>query len=146
MRIDRINYVIGRVKKAQEKELQEHLIEFLLENPRPSDEEVKEWADEKELDIHDVEAGMYELAAYTAIFLSGGRYNESGDEIDDDDPTVIAGMKIEMEHVNPDGDAEIVDFITRRISKDHLVEFDLYYDEKVGLPNMEKELEAVEEK
>lgn len=48
-------------------------------------------------------------------------------------------IEIEMEHTNDEKIAE-------RIALDHLVETPLYYDDKIGLPNMEKELDDIENK
>jgi len=51
---------------------------------------------------------------------------------------LTAAIEIEMEHTDdPD--------VAERIVLDHLTETPLYYDEKLGLPNMEEELEEVEE-
>jgi len=49
-----------------------------------------------------------------------------------------SAIDIEMEHTDdPD--------VAARIALDHLAETPLYYDDKIGLPNMEEELEDMED-
>ena len=40
----------------------EDVIEFLKENPNPSDDDVHDWAEEKGFDIHKLESIFYKLA------------------------------------------------------------------------------------
>ncbi len=77
----------------------------------------------------------YKIAKWTE-HLMGGRAN--GKTPSDFDPKAVeVGKKIEMEHTNdPD--------IAKEIAIDHLKEHKDYYDDKKGLPNMEKELEKEE--
>ena len=135
----RINKIVnGYVKKiSKEDDLQSKLIDYLASNPNPDDDSVHDWAEKEGLDIHEVEAEMYKLATQMVLFLSGGKYVDSGEDISDDDPQVIKGIEVEYEHLNKKMDPEIAKMIAARIAKDHIIESKEYYDR---LPEFEDSL------
>jgi len=132
-----VSRFITKISKEDDEDIQSKLIDYLVSNPNPDDDSVHAWAEKEELDIHEVEAGMYKLATQMVLFLSGGKYVESGEEIADDDPEVLKGIEVEYEHLNKKMDPEIAKMIATRISKDHIVESKEYYEK---LPEFEKSL------
>jgi len=114
---------------------------FLLANPKPSDSEMHEWAKGKGLDIHDVEAVCYELAAKFIAFMNSGNAKKVGFTKGQADPEQLKmGIKVEMEHTDDPVLAE-------KITLDHLSENRAsnkkYYTK---LDGVEKELEAEDKK
>jgi len=110
--------------------MEEKIIEFLKENPNPSDDELHDWAESEGLDVHEVETAIYALATKFVNLLTGGK---SGGERPEGatDEQIQKGVKVELEHTSDRDVAE-------KIVYDHMVESLDYYD---ALAEMEKGLE-----
>jgi len=122
------------------KETTAELIKFLLANPKPADAEMHAWAKERSLDVHEVEAVCYELAAKFIKLMNEGRAREKGITARDVDPTELkAGIEVELEHTS---DREIA----KKIALDHLAESKEWEDPKyyAGLDAMEGKLKKGE--
>lgn len=92
---------------------------------------------EKEKNIFDFDSFLKKLDDEEWVDqLSGGKAdNKLPSDFDIDD--LSNGAEIEMEHTdNPTQAVEI--------AMDHLEEHPMYYDDEVGLPNMERELGELE--
>ena len=74
----------------------------------------------------------YKIAKKWKDHIPGGRADKKAPE-DYNRESVEKGKKIEFEHTNDPDTA-------KEITIDHLEEFPKYYDDKIGLPNMEKDL------
>jgi len=106
------------------------IIEFIKDNPNPTDDQVHDWCEEEGYDVDKIEQYIYELATLYVIFLTTGRANEVGIGLDEVDPKELAmGVEVEYEHTD---DMET----SRRISLDHLNEIPDYY---TRLKKMEEE-------
>lgn len=105
-------------------DLEDQLIDFFAKNPKPSDEQVHNLADDLGLNPHDLETKIYKLLT---DFFASGRWNENGQPGVDPDE-LRAGIKVEKEHTTNIKIAE-------RIAKDHLAEIKDYY---TRLSKMEK--------
>jgi len=120
---------------ANEDEIQNKLISFLIENPNPNDESFHDFAEELGTDIHELESQAYKLSTKLAIFLKNGRASEKNITREDVDPKELQmGIEIEKEHT-PDAS------IAERIALDHLAEEGLsdYY---TLLKKMEEDAKA----
>jgi len=130
MHIDSGNMILSndRFFKGAEKEivpvgdmsdLDKNIIQFLKDNPNPSDEgkgSVHEWAEKNNYDKHDVEEAIYKLMSVFVKFLTNGRANEKGVTEKDVDPEELKmGIEIEYEHTTDMATA-------KRIVLDHLAE------------------------
>jgi len=125
--------LISAASKVNKKNLEEELVSFLQKNPNPDDSKVHSWAEEKDLEVKDVEAAIYRLATKFTEILSGGRSVEKGLTEDDVDPKQLKmGIKVELEHTKDRG-------VAKKIALDHLAEFPNYY---TALVEMEKSLES----
>lgn len=102
------------------------IIQYLVENPRPSDEEIHQWAEDNGYTPEEVEEYLYALIATVAKKLS-----KSVDEADDkyDAAQLERGIEVEKEHTDNED-------IAKMIAKDHLNELSDYY---TRLTKMEKE-------
>lgn len=97
------------------------LVDFLQQNPNPSDDVFHQFAEQQGWDVHQAEAGMYTLATKFVNFLRGGRSNEKGFTVVDADPNELsAGIEVEYEHT-PDS------MVAKKIAMDHLAELPDYY-------------------
>ncbi|MFA5398159.1 MAG: DUF5661 family protein [Methanogenium sp.] len=107
-------------------DLKEKIIEFIVKNPNPKDDDFHKFAEKI-----GVKPDELESVAYSAItdFWANGRYNEKGKNIKFDEKELAAGIKVEMEHTSNKIMAE-------RIAKDHLTEINDYY---TRLIKMEKD-------
>ena len=105
-----------------DQELLKEVTKFLLENPKPSDKQLHEWAKSKELDVHEVEATMYELAGtFVKEFLNAGLSAKHITKVKNIDPKQLqAGIEVEMEHTTSR-------FIAAKIARDHCIENSKYY-------------------
>ena len=105
------------------------ILDFLKNNPAPSDDEVHAFSDKLGIDTHDFEALIYSILG---SFVGAGRAKEENiEEKDVDAGELKKGIKIEMEHTTDP-------IISKRIALDHLAEIDDYY---TRLIKMEKEAE-----
>ena len=50
------------IEEQEQNDLSQAVIDFLKDNPNPSDSKLHSWAENNEYDIHKVEAEMYKLA------------------------------------------------------------------------------------
>ena len=122
-------------KQIISKEMQDSIIKFFQDNPKPTDAKLHDFAEKNDFNVHDVETKIYELATYYVNFLTGGRANEKKFTEDDADPKELKmGIAVEVEHT-PDKD------VAKRIALDHLAEASTYY---TALKEMEKKLGIVE--
>jgi len=85
----------------------------------------------KKINPHKFESIIYSILS---AFLSKGRYNEAGGNLDPDQ--LAMGIKVEMEHTSDPA-------IAKRIASDHLAEFPQYY---TYLAKMESELSKLNKK
>ena len=110
-----------QVYGKKDDKMKSDVIEFLKKNPDPKDADLHAWAEMKKYDIHEVETKIYELATKFVKFLVGGRANEKSLTEKDVDPAELKkGIEVEAEHIDD------VD-VQKRISLDHLSEFEDYY-------------------
>ena len=120
---------------ADEDDIKNKLITFLVENPNPNDKSFHDFAEELGVDVHELESQAYKLSTQLAIFLKNGRANEKGITREDVDPKELQlGIDIEKEHT-PDVS------VAERIALDHLAEEGLpdYY---TLLKKMERDAKA----
>ena len=83
-----LNFLIEKEEKEPEPKIKEEpkqkggieekIIVFLSENPNPSDEELRSWAEKESLDVHEVETAIYKLATRMVKFLTGGMSVQKG--------------------------------------------------------------------
>jgi|GEM_PF-3103562 len=111
------------------------IIDFFTNTPPKSDDDVRIFAEEMNINVHDIEQGIYDILS---TFLSGGLYNANPDTKIDPEQLAM-GIEVEMEHVDPTANPVIVKALAERISKDHLVELFKYY---THLKKMESDTEA----
>lgn len=116
------------------------IVKFFIDNPNPSDKQVHKFAEDNDINKHKLEEEIYKLLS---TFLHGGKYEKSDKNIVYDMNQVNMGDKVELEHVNKN--SPYAKYIARRITLDHLAEFDgkYYYD---ALNKLEKDLETKVEK
>ena len=121
----------GWMKQASsENKLEKELIQFLIDNPNPSDEGkggIHEWAEKNGYNKHKVEETAYSLLS---DILSGGRAHDKGVTEKDVDPKELAiGIDVEIEHTGNK-------LVAKKIAIDHLAEIGNYYS---LLKKMEKD-------
>ena len=95
----------------------EGVVEFLLENPRPTDDALHAWADAHGYDHKRVEEEIYRLLAGMIKRMSRS-LNVPDGEFNPDE--LAKGVVVEQEHTDSP-------FIARMIAKDHLLECPTYY-------------------
>jgi len=102
----------------------EAVTNFLKANPKPTDDQMHEWAEQQGYDVHALEAKIYEIAGrYVSTFEQQGRANDKGlTPAEAPKDQLAMGKKVEAEHTTDDATKE-------RIATDHLAEFDNYYTE-----------------
>ena len=104
--------------------IQEKITNFFLKNPKPTDDQIHEFASSEGINKHKFEEIIYDLLG---SFLGQGRAKDFKGTYDPKE--LKMGIEIEYEHTtNP--------MIAERIAKDHLSEFSDYY---TRLNKMEKE-------
>lgn len=93
-------------------DLKDKIIEFIMKNPNPKDDDFHKFAEKLGIEPDDLES-----IAYSAItdFWANGRWNEKGKDIKFDEKEVAKGIKVEMEHTSNKE-------MARRIALDHLTE------------------------
>lgn len=130
-----IRNITDLVKKASDTEVQTKILDFLKENPSPSDEEdIHNMADKLKVNKHHFEESIYKILGG---FLSGGK--SKGFDGKYDEEQLRMGIEVEQEHVVGSGlPEEIMNAIAKKIAQDHLAEFPDYY---TRLAKMEKEAE-----
>ena len=98
--------------KEEKIDLKGKIIEFIMKNPNPKDDDFHNFAEKI-----GVEPDELESVAYSAItdFWANGRYNEKGKNMKFDEKELAAGIKVEMEHTTNKE-------MARRIALDHLTE------------------------
>lgn len=108
-------------------EIQKKIMEFLSNEPSPSDDMIHAFAEKEGIDTHQFEAYIYDILG---SILGAGHAKEEGFTEEDADPDQLKmGIKVEMEHTtNP--------LISKRIALDHLAEIKDYY---TRLDKMESE-------
>jgi len=112
----------------EKEDIQEKIIKFFHDNPTPKDSQIHSFAENEGMDTHKFEEVVYSLIG---SFFGAGRSKDFKGEYDPEQ--LKMGIKVEMEHTtNP--------LIAKKISQDHLAEFDTYY---TGLAEMEKKLEGI---
>lgn len=108
------------------------VVEFLLENPRPSDEEIHQWAEDNGHTPEEVEEYIYEmLSAILRKLTKSTNVSES----DFDPKELKRGIEVEMEHTDSKD-------IAKMIAMDHLKEMPNFY--YTLLDRMEKEGKKLE--
>ena len=111
----------GNEKKTSKKVDKEKVIEFFKSNPNPTGEQLHDWAEDSNYNVHEVEEIVYELATRLVKILTGGEAENRGVTEDDVDPKELKmGIKVEFEHIH---DEEIA----KEIALDHLAELPDYY-------------------
>lgn len=100
------------------------VINFFMDNPSPSDDEVHNFAEELGLEPDDLEGYIYSILG---SILGAGKSSEYDGEYDPDE--LEMGIKVEMEHTHDR-------LIAEKIAKDHLAEIKDYY---TRLKKMEKD-------
>jgi len=107
-----------------------NVVDFLMENPNPNDDQVHQFAEASGIDVHKLESIFYFLATKLAKVLREGRSNDKNLKEEDVDPKELAmGIKVELEHSS-------CPILAKKISLDHLSEIEDYY---TRLKKMEKE-------
>lgn len=122
-----IKYLNKLYESESPKSIQEKIIDFFKNNPKPADKQVHAFAEREGIEHSQFEEIVYEMLG---SFLGQGK---SKDFKGSYDPKQIEmGIKVEMEHTtNP--------LIAEKISQDHLSEFSDYY---TRLAIMEKQAKA----
>lgn len=95
----------------------EHVIKFLMANPRPTDQELHQWATENGHEPEKVEEFLYALVATS--FKKLFKWIDEPDESFDPEQLQI-GIEVEKEHTDNE-------FIAKMIAKAHLKECADYY-------------------
>ena len=93
------------------------IVKYLVDNPRPTDDEIHAWAEENGHTPEEVEEYLYALIADVMK-----KFSKAIDEPDDkyDADELKRGIEVEKEHTdNPD--------LAEMIAKDHLNEVPNYY-------------------
>ena len=110
---------------------EEAVLAFIKKNPRPTDKQLHSWAESSGHNVHKAEQIVYKILS--DLMHKGRSKGKHPGGIARDD--VSRGVKIEEEHT-PNR------IIQRKITDDHNTELKKYYDQKMGLPKMEKVLES----
>ena len=118
--------------KEDKEKIISRIKEFFKKNPKPSDDEIHDLADEMGINAHKFEEYIYTImgSMMKEDKVKGGMADKKKPE-DFDQKELKMGIKIEMEHTD---DAELA----KEIAMDHLTEFPDYYSR---LEKMEKEAE-----
>jgi hypothetical protein len=97
------------------------VMDFLQDNPNPTDDQLHDWADQNGLNIHLVEQHMYFLATKLVNLMRGGMMNDASFDIDSVDPSELEmGIEIEMIHT-PDPS------VAKKLAMDNLSQIPDYY-------------------
>lgn len=97
------------------------VVEFLVQTPNPTDEQVHQFAEQGGYDTNQVESIFYALATKFVRLLKGGNMNEKQLDIATISPQQLEqGASVEMEHT-PDP------AVAKKIALDHLAEIPDYY-------------------
>ncbi len=123
--------VIESKEEREDKDDNEALYQFLLDNPSPSDEEFHKFAEEQSKDKHKAEEEVYKLASKFVRFIKGGEWNKEG-PVPYDENELKMGIEVEYEHT-PDKD------VARKIALDHLTELKDYYTRLAKMEEGEQE-------
>jgi len=130
------------IKLAEDKRVPilEKLIEFFKKNPAPDDDEIHSFAEDSNIDPHELEEEIYSLVG---ALLGKGRSNlpKNKDKDFNEDQTE-KGIDVEQEHFEGANlPQKIIDLLAEKINNDHLSEGEgfnkEYYD---SLLDMEDEL------
>ena len=126
--------VLSRLLNEQESPLaipyKLRVFEFFKENPRPTDAEFHQWAEESGIDVEKAEEAAYIMAGKLAELMSKGESGEKGVGINDvDREQLYMGIEVEKEHTP-------CSVIAAKIALDHLAEIPDYY---TRLDKMERE-------
>lgn len=98
------------------------IFNFLNDNHHPSDDEFHSFCEQNGLDTHQAESIVYAIAAKMVKLLRGGKYGETGLDVNSVDPSQLdKGIQVEYEHT-PDMS------VAKKIALDHLAEHPQYYD------------------
>jgi len=118
--------------KESEQEVISKIKEFFKKNPKPSDDEVHDFAEEMGIDTHKFEEYIYMImgSMVKEDKVKGGKADKKKPE-DFNQKELKMGIEIEMEHTD---DPELA----KEIAMDHLTEIPDYY---TRLVKMEKEAE-----
>lgn len=103
----------------------EGVVEFLMQNPRPTDDEVTQWAVSKNLDPKHVHEYVYKVVVGMAKRMSKSLAIPDKEFNSDQ---LNKGIKVELEHTD-------VPEIAKAIAKDHLLECPTYYTRLEVLEN-----------
>jgi len=104
--------------------IQEKIIDFFKDNPKPVDEQIHAFAEDEKIEHSEFEEIVYEILG---SFLGEGK--SKGFDGNYDSKELAMGIKVEMEHTtNP--------LLAEKIAHDHLAEFSDYY---TRLAKMEKQ-------
>jgi hypothetical protein len=106
----------GDEKEGGKTPSEDAVIEFLVDNPDPEDDDVHEWTEKHGFNTPKSEAVFYGLASRFVDFLLGGKSNEPGAPEKFDPKQIAMGIKVESEHIDDEMSQE-------KIASDHLAEF-----------------------
>lgn len=130
------------IKMAEDKRVPilEKLIDFFKKNPAPDDDEIHSFAEDSNIDPHELEEEIYSLVG---ALIGKGRSNLSKNKNKDfNEDQKDKGIEVEQEHFEgSDLPQEIIDLLAGKISEDHQSEGPLFNKEYYnGLLDMEDEL------
>jgi len=111
------NEAEGKFKEFSLNQLKEMVAKFFLENPNPNDKQVHEFAEQNNVDPHQLEEVIYDLL--TSLMFDVGKHLEIPDEAFDAAQLAV-GIEVELEHTDDE-------FVAKQIAKDHLAEIPDYY-------------------
>jgi hypothetical protein len=110
-----LNESLKEAADIENKDLVMGIIKWLKANPKPSDDEVHNFAEEIGLNPHELETHIYMILG---DILSEGKSKGFTGEYNEHE--LVMGVEVEMEHTT-------IPCIARKIAQDHLVEIPDYY-------------------
>lgn len=105
-------------KENNKKEIYQKIVDFLTENPNPSDKEFHKFAEDMGIDEHKMEEYVYSMIG--SIFGNGKAMEKGITEKDVDKKELEMGVKVEKEHTGNE-------LIAKKVALDHLAELPDYY-------------------
>lgn len=96
------------------------IIDFLSQNPAPTDQDFHQFAESQGIDTHQAESIAYALAGRYVMLLRGGKSGGQSDTSSIDPQQLEQGIQVETEHTSDPTTA-------KKIALDHLTEIPDYY-------------------
>jgi hypothetical protein len=115
---------VDGINRSKEEETKIGVMDFLKDNPVPSDDEIIKIAKDLDIDVNVLNRALYKILE---SFAGHGRAKRKGfEEKDADSEQLRLGTRIESEHTNWTP-------MAKRIALDHLAEIPDYYDRLIKM-------------